>query len=86
MSLPRPRPDLGDLEKYHSPQLDVSVRLNANESPYEPPSAFVDAWLEGLREVPLNRYPDRAAQTLRSGVAAALGQPNERVFCANGSN
>ena len=29
-----PRDDLRSLEGYHSPQLDVSVRLNTNESPY----------------------------------------------------
>ncbi len=86
MSLPKPRPDLAALEGYHSPQLDVDVRLNTNESPYAPPAAFVDAWLGALREVPLNRYPDRGARELRAGIAGALGQPAERVFSANGSN
>lgn len=86
MSLPSPRPDIGALEGYHSPQLDVSVRLNTNESPYAPPPEFVDAWLGALREVPLNRYPDRDALELRSGLAASLGQPAGRVFAANGSN
>jgi histidinol-phosphate aminotransferase len=86
MSLPRPRADLGDLEGYHSPQLDVSVRLNTNESPYEPPPAFVAAWLDALRAVPLNRYPDRGARELRAALAASLGQPTGRLLCANGSN
>ena len=72
MTLPKPRPDLGDLEGYHSPQLDVAVRLNTNESPYPPPPAFVDAWLEALRAVPLNRYPERGAHELRSQLAAWL--------------
>ncbi|MEX0663205.1 MAG: histidinol-phosphate transaminase [Acidimicrobiia bacterium] len=86
MTLPRPRADLSALEGYHSPQLDVSVRLNTNESPYAPPPAFVDAWLEGLRAVPLNRYPDRSARELRDGLAASMDQPTARVFAANGSN
>ena len=86
MTLPRPRPDLGTLEGYHSPQLDVAVRLNTNESPYAPPAAFVDAWLAAIRDVPLNRYPDRHASTLRAALADRLGQPAARVFCANGSN
>ena len=86
MSLPRPRPDLVELEGYHSPQLDVDVRLNTNESPYPPPVEFVDAWLDALREVPLHRYPDRAALELRAALASRVGQPVERVFCANGSN
>jgi histidinol-phosphate aminotransferase len=86
MSLPQPRPDLDALEGYHSPQLDVSVRLNTNESPYPPPPAFVDAWLDALRAVPLNRYPDRQAAELRRGLASSLEQLAERVFAANGSN
>ncbi len=86
MSLPEPRPDLGALERYHSPQLDVSVRLNTNESPYPPPPGFVDAWLAALATVPLNRYPDREARQLRRALAARLDQPTSRVFCANGSN
>jgi len=81
-----PRGDLRELEGYHSPQLDVPVRLNTNESPYAPPPEFVDAWLDAMRAVPLNRYPDRAARSLRDSLAAQLGQPVERLFCANGSN
>ena len=86
MSLPTPRPDIDALEGYHSPQVDVPVRLNTNESPYPPPPAFVDAWLARLREVSLNRYPDRGAGLLRTRLAEWLGQPEARVFCANGSN
>jgi len=81
-----PRDDLQSLEGYHSPQLNVRVRLNTNESPYPPPPAFVAAWLEELATVPLHRYPDRRAHDLRAALAARLGQPVERVFCANGSN
>jgi histidinol-phosphate aminotransferase len=86
VTLPEPRDDLGTLERYHSPQLDVSVRLNTNESPFPPPPGFVDAWLDALREVPLHRYPDREARRLRGALADRLGQPPERIFAANGSN
>ena len=81
-----PRDDLRALEGYHSPQLDVPVRLNTNESPYAPPKEFVDAWLDALRDTPLNRYPDRDARELRTALADQLHQPVERLFCANGSN
>lgn len=81
-----PRDDLRALEGYHSPQLDVSVRLNTNESPFPPPPEFVESWTAALRDAPLHRYPDRAASKLRAALAAQLGQPAERIFCANGSN
>jgi histidinol-phosphate aminotransferase len=82
----QPREGLRELAGYHSPQLDVAVRLNTNESPYPPPPAFMAAWLDALGGVPLNRYPDRAARDLRVALAAHLGQPVERVFCASGAN
>jgi histidinol-phosphate aminotransferase len=85
-SLPLPRDDLRALEGYHSPQLDVRVRLNTNESPYAPPAEFVDRWLGAVREAELNRYPDRGAVALRAAIAKQIDQPAERVFCANGSN
>lgn len=81
-----PRPDLRSLEGYHSPQVDVPVRLNTNESPFPPPDEFIEEWLAALREVPFNRYPDRGYAELREALAAHVGQPPERVFCANGSN
>ena len=81
-----PRDDLQALEGYHSAQIDVPVRLNTNESPYPPPSQFVESWLRALAAAPLNRYPDRDARELRASLAAQLGHPVERLFCANGSN
>ena len=81
-----PREDLRALEGYHSPQLDAAVRLNTNESPFAPPPAFVDRWVDELRRAPLNRYPDRAASDLREALGDHLGQPAARLFCANGSN
>ena len=87
MSAPvAPRDDLRALEGYHSPQLDVAVRLNTNESPFAPPPEFVDRWDEELRTAPLNRYPDRGAHGLRDALGAHLSQPAVRLFCANGSN
>jgi histidinol-phosphate aminotransferase len=64
----------------------VSVRLNTNESPFPPPAAFVERWLDTLRAIPLNRYPDRSAHELRGALGSTLGHPPERIFCANGSN
>ena len=80
------RPDLVGLTGYHSPQVDVEVRLNTNESPLPPP----DAWLEELRaelgRIDFNRYPDREARELRSTLAQFHGVTPEEIFCANGSN
>ncbi len=85
-SRPQPRDDLKELSGYHSPQVDVDVRLNTNESPYPPPPAFVEQWLSALRAVDWNRYPDRAASELRGALGGFLGQDPARLLCGNGSN
>jgi histidinol-phosphate aminotransferase len=86
VSGPQRRDDLGDLEGYHSPQVDVAVRLNTNESPYPPPPEFFEAWTAEVSGAAAHRYPDRAARRLRSALGEFLGVPPRRVFCANGSN
>ena len=80
------RDDLRRLEGYHSPQVDVRIRLNTNESPAEPPAAWRDAFAAELSRVAWNRYPDRSATALREAIAAIHGVSPDQVFVANGSN
>ncbi|MCD9622532.1 histidinol-phosphate transaminase [Rhabdothermincola salaria] len=82
----RPRDDVALMEGYHSPQLDVRVRLNTNESPEPSPSAWVDEVAEAARRVQWHRYPDRGAVELRRAIGALHGVGPEQVFVANGSN
>lgn len=82
----RPRDDLRGLEGYHSPQVAATVRLNTNESPFPPPREFVERYAAALTAIDYHRYPDRAATGLRTRLAEFLGQPPERLLCANGSN
>lgn len=81
-----PRDDLALREGYHSPQLDVEVRLNTNESPFGPPDGFAGALADELATIHWNRYPDRAATALRTDIGALHGVGPEQVFVANGSN
>lgn len=84
---PAVRPDLAALDGYHSPQLDVEVRLNTNESPLELPPEFTVALADELDGIAWNRYPDRGAVALREAIAATHpGVGPEQVFVANGSN
>ncbi len=91
-SRPRVRDDLELMSGYHSPQLDVAVRLNTNEAPDAPPAGFAEALSAALGDVEWNRYPDRSASDLRSAIASVEGGevpgglgPGQ-VFVANGSN
>jgi len=80
------RSDLRALSGYHSPQVDVPVRLNTNEAPFSPPAAWLEAVAEAAHDIAWNRYPDRAATELREGIASLHGVSSDQVFVANGSN
>ncbi|MBB5933517.1 histidinol-phosphate transaminase [Streptomyces zagrosensis] len=88
------RDELRGKSPYGAPQLDVPVRLNTNENPYPLPEALVARIAERVAEAArgLNRYPDRDAVELRTGLAGYLsstaGHPVElaNVWAANGSN
>ena len=80
------RPDLAVLSGYHSPQVEVEVRLNTNESPLPPPAAWLAELRDELGRIDFNRYPDRDASALRTALADFHGVDAARVFCANGSN
>jgi histidinol-phosphate aminotransferase len=88
------RDELRGKSPYGAPQLDVPVRLNTNENPYPLPDALVERITERVREAArnLNRYPDRDAVELRTGLADYLTRTAghevgvANVWAANGSN
>ncbi len=81
-----PRAGLAGLEGYHSPQVDVAVRLNTNESPEPPPAAWRQALADEISRIEWQRYPDRQATRLRAAIAERHGVDPACVFAANGSN
>lgn len=80
------RDDLSFLSGYHSPQVDVSVRLNTNESPLPPPQGFIEELAKRVAEIAWNRYPDRKATQLCEAIAARHRVLPDQIFVANGSN
>ena len=65
---------------YHSPQVDVDVRLNTNESPYAPPAEFVAAGTPTrCATFAGTAIPTAARADLRDALGAFLGQPRERA-------
>lgn len=89
------RDELRGLSAYGAPQIDVPVRLNTNENPFQPPRDFIEALGVTVVEVAktLNRYPDRDAMQLRAALASYLaeesGTPDidaSNIWVGNGSN
>jgi histidinol-phosphate aminotransferase len=86
MGIPAPRSDIALMAGYHSPQVEVAVRLNTNEAPEPPPPAFAAALAAAVARVDWHRYPDRGAGRLRAAIARHHRVDPTWVFAANGSN
>lgn len=81
------RPEICALNAYHVPPAEGVTKLDAMENPYGWPQALKQQWLDLLREVPLNRYPDPAAQGLKNRIREAMKVPDEmNLVLGNGSD
>jgi histidinol-phosphate aminotransferase len=79
------REDLRGFSGYRSARrddVDGSVWLNANESPWES-EAGIDV---ARRDAALRRYPEPQPETLRQGLAALYGVRPEQVLAGRGSD
>ncbi|HYZ92616.1 MAG TPA: histidinol-phosphate transaminase [Actinomycetota bacterium] len=85
--LPRPRPELADLEPYStSGTASGKILLHANENPYPLPSDVMDEVLEATSKLELNRYPPAAPTELIAEIATYAGVDPSWVWPGDGSN
>ncbi|VAW79382.1 Histidinol-phosphate aminotransferase [hydrothermal vent metagenome] len=81
------RPEIQALTAYHVPDPGDSIKLDAMENPYSWPEALVDEWLEVLRDVELNRYPDPGARALTARLRETMQVPDgAQIVLGNGSD
>jgi histidinol-phosphate aminotransferase len=81
------RPEIRALAAYQVPEAKGFIKLDAMENPYGWPSEMVDAWLETLRQAPLNRYPDPNGSSLKARLREFMGIPSDvGVLLGNGSD
>jgi histidinol-phosphate aminotransferase len=81
------RPEIQALKAYRVPDASGLIKLDAMESPYRWEPSLTQAWLEALRAVEINRYPDPGARALRGRLRAALKVPaGMDILLGNGSD
>jgi histidinol-phosphate aminotransferase len=81
------RPEIRALSAYHVPPAQGMIKLDAMENPYRWPDELIDAWLEKLRSVHLNRYPDPQAALVKDGLRREMGVPaGHDILLGNGSD
>ncbi len=81
------RPEIRELKAYHVPDASGLIKLDAMENPYAWPAELRGQWLDLLREVQLNRYPDPRGRDLQAALREAAGIPDEMdLLLGNGSD
>lgn len=81
------RPDLLKLSAYQVPDAKGFIKLDAMENPYRWEKSLVDEWLESLRAVALNRYPEASAHRLKQQLRETLQLPTfAEIILGNGSD
>lgn len=81
------RPAIRALAAYRVHDASGYVKLDAMENPYSLPEALQDEWLEVLRGVQLNRYPDPEASILKARLREWLVVPDgSELILGNGSD
>jgi len=81
------RPEIRALNAYHVPPATDCIKLDAMENPYKWPESMVDEWLDLVKEVELNRYPDPSASALKDSLRKSMLVPKEAdILLGNGSD
>jgi len=80
------RNDIKQLTAYHVPDASGLIKLDAMENPYPLPDELRDEWVNHIREINVNRYPDADMHELRQAIANKDGLQADQVLVGNGSD
>ena len=81
------RPEIQALSAYAIPNPGELVKLDAMENPYAWPEELINEWLDILRNVSVNRYPDPNANALKSRLRSSMDIPQGmELMLGNGSD
>ncbi len=81
------RPSILAASAYKVPDATGLIKMDAMENPYTWPEDVKQAWLEELRHIDLNRYPDASADDLKDCLRTAMGiPPSISILLGNGSD
>ncbi|MDM8559384.1 histidinol-phosphate transaminase [Candidatus Parabeggiatoa sp. HSG14] len=81
------RPEIQKIKAYHVPDPDNAIKLNAMENPYQWDASLVEEWLNVLRTVALNRYPDSKMHEVKQQLRTTMQIPDTMdIILGNGSD
>ncbi|MCQ8106120.1 histidinol-phosphate transaminase [Methylomonas sp. SURF-2] len=81
------RPEILAMSAYHVADAHNFIKLDAMENPHGWPADIQQAWLEHLKDCPMNRYPDPEAKALSGALRESNLIPAESgLLLGNGSD
>lgn len=81
------RPEIREQVAYPVADASGFIKLDAMENPYAWPGELTESWLERLRGVELNRYPDPYCRELKAALSTAMEVPaGADLLVGNGSD
>jgi len=81
------KPEIRNMSAYHVADAQGMIKLDAMENPYDWDEAIVESWVETLRSVHLNRYPDPGADQVKQKLREVMRIPaNQDIVLGNGSD
>ncbi len=82
------KPEIQQLSAYHVPDsTGITIKLDAMENPYRWDSGLTEEWLESLKSVAVNRYPDPNASELKQQLYTVMEIPQSiGMILGNGSD
>ncbi len=81
------REEVLELNAYHVPNANNLIKLDNMENPYGWEESIIEEWLEKIRDVQLNRYPDPEAKALQARLREVMKIPERAgLILGNGSD
>ncbi|MEH6357404.1 MAG: histidinol-phosphate transaminase [Pseudomonadales bacterium] len=81
------KPEIRSMTAYHVANAEGMIKLDAMENPYDWDESIVESWIETLRNVHLNRYPDPSADKVKQCLREVMRIPaGQDIVLGNGSD
>lgn len=77
---------VADIDEYSPNVGTYRIRLDANECPFTPTPEIFEEFVEALKRVEFNRYPDPIASELLKEISKSYQIPVENLVVGNGSD
>jgi len=77
---------LNNIKPYQATKDNLAYRMDANENPYDLMEYLLEDFIEKIRGVAINRYPDTDCEELRKLLGIHNNTNRENIICGNGSD